>query len=105
MENFISGNCIEVIGSEIKSLKCLLDAHEGVTFLAPFIASDTSLTSHQECEFAPRVFMEIHPGVLDGSRAQRGGPLAKGDVIEWRGPSLSSRTSLLLRRGWFRGRF
>lgn len=104
MENFISGNCIEVIGSEIKSLKCLLDTHEGVTFLAHFITSDTSLTSHQECEFAPQVFIETHPHAQDCSSAQRG-QQAKGDIIEWRGPSLSSRTSLLLRRGRFRGRF
>lgn len=72
MENFISGNCIEVIGSEIKSLKCLLDSHEGVTFLAHFITSDTSLSSHQECEFAPQVFIETHPYAQDYSSAQRG---------------------------------
>lgn len=82
MENFISGNCIEVIGSEIKSLKCLLDTHEGVTFLAYFITSDTSLTSHQECAFAPQVFIETNPHAQGCSSAQRG-EQAKGGIIEW----------------------
>lgn len=84
MENFISANCIEVICSQIKSLKCLLDKWVS-GFLGTLHIKWHILDQSQKCEFTHQTFAETHLCAQDCSVHRKGRPNWRWDpspVIE-----------------------